>query len=60
MGLPAVEAVKVQVPRTGENATIAALPYPSESRLSELLAGESDEAELRLAYSAKVGSYNFV
>ncbi|MCM3040526.1 exonuclease SbcCD subunit D [Paenibacillus motobuensis] len=55
VGLPSVEAVKVQVPRTGEIATIAALPYPSESRLSELLAGESDEAELRLAYSAKVG-----
>lgn len=55
VGLPAAEAVKVQVPRTGEIASIAALPYPSESRLSELLAGESDEAELRLAYSAKVG-----
>ncbi|MGG6314328.1 exonuclease SbcCD subunit D [Paenibacillus macerans] len=55
VGLPVHEAVRIPVPRTGETAVIAALPYPSESRLSELLAGEADETELRLAYSAKVG-----
>jgi exonuclease SbcD len=55
VGLPVPEAITVPVPRTGETAVIAALPYPSEARLSELLAGDADESELRLAYSAKVG-----
>lgn len=55
VGLPSSEAVRIHIPRTDEIAIIAALPYPSESRLSELLAGEGDEIELRLAYSAKVG-----
>lgn len=55
VGLPSAETVKLQVPRTGETAVIAALPYPSEARLSELLAGDGDEAALRIAYSAKVG-----
>lgn len=55
VGLPSPEAVRIHIPRTAETAIIAALPYPSEARLSELLAGEGDETELRLAYSAKVG-----
>lgn len=55
VGLPASRSVHVEVPRTGERAVIAALPYPSEARLSELLAEDGDERELRLAYSAKVG-----
>jgi len=55
VGLPVSEAITVPVPRTGETAVIAALPYPSEARLSELLAGDADESELRLAYSAKAG-----
>ncbi|MFE4711328.1 exonuclease SbcCD subunit D [Paenibacillus sp. NPDC056722] len=55
VGLPTSDPVTVQVARTGEIAKIAALPYPSEARLGELLAGESGEAELRLAYSARVG-----
>ncbi|MFF2909641.1 exonuclease SbcCD subunit D [Paenibacillus sp. NPDC057934] len=55
VGLPTSDPVTVQVVRTGEIAKIAALPYPSEARLGELLAGESGEAELRLAYSARVG-----
>lgn len=55
VGLPIPEAVQLHVPRTDETAVIASLPYPSESRLAELLAGDGDEGELRLAYSAKVG-----
>ncbi|AWB45413.1 exonuclease sbcCD subunit D [Paenibacillus sp. CAA11] len=54
VGLPTSEVVHVEVARTGERAVIAALPYPSESRLNELLAGDGDEGELRLAYSARV------
>ena len=56
VGLPASEPLRIPVTRTGELAVIAALPYPSEARLSEVLAGEDEaEAGLRLAYSAKVG-----
>lgn len=55
VGLPTSEPVTVHAARTGEIAKIAALPYPSEARLGELLAGDSGEEELRLAYSARVG-----
>ncbi|MCM2999697.1 exonuclease SbcCD subunit D [Paenibacillus cellulositrophicus] len=55
VGLPVAEAVTVQAVRTGEIAKIAALPYPSEARLNELLAAEGDEEELCRAYSARVG-----
>lgn len=55
MGLPTSVPVTVHAVRTGEIAKIAALPYPSEARLGELLAGDSGEEELRLAYSARVG-----
>lgn len=55
VGMPTMEPVTIQAARTGETAKIAALPYPSEARLGELLAGDSGEAELRLAYSARVG-----
>ncbi|MDR9853063.1 exonuclease SbcCD subunit D [Paenibacillus sp. VCA1] len=55
VGLPVAEAVTVGVSRTGEIAKIAALPYPSEARLNELLSAEGKEEELRRAYSARVG-----
>ncbi|GIO34157.1 MULTISPECIES: exonuclease SbcCD subunit D [Paenibacillus] len=55
VGLPVAEAVTVGVSRTGEIAKIAALPYPSEARLNELLSAEGKEEELRKAYSARVG-----
>ncbi|WP_151735899.1 exonuclease SbcCD subunit D ['Paenibacillus yunnanensis' Narsing Rao et al. 2020] len=55
VGLPVLDPVTVGAARTGEMALIAALPYPSEARLGELLAGDSGEEELRLAYSARVG-----
>lgn len=54
-GLPVAEPLVIGVPRTGETAVIAALPYPSESRLNELLAAEADEGALRAAYSERVG-----
>ena len=53
-GLPSAEAMEIAVSRTGETAVIAALPYPSESRLRELLSETADEAELRSAYSERV------
>ncbi|MBY9079439.1 exonuclease SbcCD subunit D [Paenibacillus sp. HN-1] len=54
VGLPAGDPVTIAVPRTGETAVIAALPYPSEARLGELLAEDSEENGLRLAYSQRV------
>ncbi|WP_138493273.1 exonuclease SbcCD subunit D [Paenibacillus pinistramenti] len=55
VGLPTSRSVSVRSARTGEEAVIAALPYPSEARLQELLAGDGDENELRMAYSGRVG-----
>ncbi|AOZ91732.1 exonuclease SbcCD subunit D [Paenibacillus crassostreae] len=55
VGLPMANAVTVHAPRTGEIAKIAALPYPSEARLNELLVVEGNEDDLRQAYSARVG-----
>lgn len=54
VGLPATNAVSIHAPRTGEIAKIAALPYPSEARLNELLVSEGNEDDLRQAYSARV------
>ncbi|UVI33603.1 exonuclease SbcCD subunit D [Paenibacillus spongiae] len=56
VGLPTDEPLIVDAARTGERAVIAALPYPSESRLRELLSEETDEAALRSAYSERVGA----
>ncbi|WP_027091138.1 exonuclease SbcCD subunit D [Cohnella thermotolerans] len=55
IGLPQAEAVTINVARTGETAVIAALPYPSEARLNELLHAAMDEEALRSAYSDRVG-----
>lgn len=55
IGLPISAPIEVNVARTDEQAIIAALPYPSESRLSELLSLGEDEQDLRIQYSAKVG-----
>lgn len=37
-------------------AVILTLPYPSESRLEEVLSSKNDEADLQRAYSEKIGS----
>ncbi|MGV7117624.1 exonuclease SbcCD subunit D [Paenibacillus kyungheensis] len=55
LGTPAASALTIPVPRTLETAIIAALPYPSEARLNELLTVENDEDLIRRAYSERVG-----
>jgi exonuclease SbcD len=55
VGLPVANTITVEATRTGEIAKIAALPYPSEARLNELLMVEGSEDDLRRAYSARVG-----
>ncbi len=49
---PAIQIV--DIPKTQERAMVYALPYPSESRLRELLTEETDEELLQAAYSKRV------
>lgn len=55
LGMPGKEILTIDCKRTGERAEIYALPYPSESRLKELLMEEADEAKLQRAYSDRIG-----
>lgn len=54
LGLPAPGLLALDVPRTGERALLYALPYPSESRLRELLTDSAEEELLRAAYSERI------
>jgi exonuclease SbcD len=53
-GLPEDCCELIQIARTGEQARLFALPYPSESRLKELLSDNAEEELLRAAYSDRV------
>lgn len=44
------------VPDCEHHAVIITMPYPSESRLEEVLSQEADESILQKAYSDKIGS----
>lgn len=48
--------LELSLPGYDYNAVILAMPYPSESRLEELLTGKADESELQKAYSERIGS----
>jgi exonuclease SbcD len=39
-----------------QSAVILTLPYPSEARLEEVLSQDTDEKELQIAYSDKIGN----
>ncbi|MCD8509060.1 MAG: exonuclease SbcCD subunit D [Bacillus sp. (in: Bacteria)] len=54
LGYPTVEKVRVHVPKQDLFLNVAALPYPSESRLRESFVAEGDELALREAYDEKV------
>ncbi|AEI42664.1 exonuclease SbcCD subunit D [Paenibacillus mucilaginosus] len=54
VGLPEARVHETHIARTGESAVIYMLPYPSESRLKELLSDEAEETVLRAAYSERV------
>lgn len=54
VGLPESRVHESTIKRTGETAVVFALPYPSESRLRELLSDEAEEGLLRFAYSERV------
>ncbi|MGV3488355.1 MAG: exonuclease SbcCD subunit D [Tuberibacillus sp.] len=55
VGHPVREAVKVGVPMAGEILNMAALPYPSESRLHEVLSEINDDELIRKAYDERIG-----
>ncbi|CAG7634480.1 exonuclease SbcCD subunit D [Paenibacillus allorhizosphaerae] len=55
VGLPEARVYETGIERTGEKAVLFALPYPSESRLRELLSDDIQEELLRAAYSERVG-----
>lgn len=48
--------LEICVPGCECNAVIITLPYPSESRLEEILSQQADEEILQKAYSDKIGS----
>ncbi len=48
--------MELSLPDCDHTALIITMPYPSESRLEELLTVEADEAALQKAYSDKIGS----
>lgn len=52
LGYPTTDVTKVLV--KGEELNIAALPYPSESRLKELLTESQEEKELRNVYDVRI------
>ncbi|MEH7679583.1 exonuclease SbcCD subunit D [Priestia megaterium] len=54
LGLPTTDVESIHIPTSDEMLKVAALPYPSESRLKELLAEENDEQVLRNSYDARV------
>ncbi|NOU85218.1 exonuclease subunit SbcD [Paenibacillus sp. LMG 31460] len=56
IGLPVPDIQSIGVARTGELARLIALPYPSESRLKELLSDVAEEEVLRSKYSERVGA----
>ncbi|MEW9701593.1 exonuclease SbcCD subunit D [Paenibacillus sp. SI8] len=56
VGLPVPDIQSIGIARTGELAKVIALPYPSESRLKELLSDVAEEEALRSKYSERVGA----
>lgn len=54
IGLPGTNSLAIDCERTGERAVLYALPYPSESRLKELLSEDADEGKLQQAYSERI------
>lgn len=54
LGLPTTNIQSIHIPTTGEVLEIAALPYPSESRLKELLSAENDELAIRNSYDQRI------
>ncbi|MFG6496904.1 exonuclease SbcCD subunit D [Fictibacillus sp. UD] len=57
VGLPTLELQRIPIQKSGQMLEIAALPYPSESRLKMLLSESSEELDVRTQYDDWVDSY---
>ena len=53
-GYPVAENLRIHIPKCNEYLNIAALPYPSESRLKESFVDEGDELKIREAYDERI------
>ncbi len=54
LGLPTMDVQTIYVPTTNETLKLAALPYPSESRLAEVLSDSYEELMLRDKYDQRI------
>lgn len=54
VGKPTTETLSIDVPQADETLKLAALPYPSEARLNELLSENNEEEMLQKAYDERV------
>ncbi|THE12603.1 exonuclease SbcCD subunit D [Bacillus timonensis] len=54
LGLPTIDVQTIYVPTTNETLKLAALPYPSESRLAEVLSDSHEELILRDKYDQRI------
>ncbi|WP_110114343.1 exonuclease SbcCD subunit D [Bacillus sp. CGMCC 1.16541] len=54
LGLPTTEVQHIYIPNRSQYLRVGALPYPSESRLKELLSEENDEMHIRNSYDVRV------
>ncbi|WP_044748772.1 exonuclease SbcCD subunit D [Bacillus alveayuensis] len=54
LGLPTAAVQQIEVPTSDEVMILAALPYPSESRLAELLSESNEELLLRDKYDERI------
>jgi len=54
IGYPTTELIKLDIPSAGEQMMVAALAYPSEARLEQVLSQEHDEVLLRNKYDERI------
>ncbi|MCF6409274.1 exonuclease SbcCD subunit D [Pseudalkalibacillus salsuginis] len=54
LGYPTIQPISFGIESTGERLKLAGLPYPSESRLKEILTESFDEEALRNAYDIRI------
>ncbi|QFT88309.1 Nuclease SbcCD subunit D [Bacillus sp. THAF10] len=57
LGYPTTDIQTIYVPRTSETLKLASLPYPSESRLNEVLAEQFDEKVIRDHYDTRIREF---
>ncbi|WP_223700753.1 exonuclease SbcCD subunit D [Sutcliffiella deserti] len=54
LGYPTMDVQNIYIPTTNETLKLASLPYPSESRLNEILSDQFEERVIRDHYDARI------